>query len=253
VWCGDGARDLHDLAVAVFSSAARRNERMLFVAEQPRLDWLTGLSDLHGLVAQDALRLIRVDDIYSHPASPQEQQAQFEQELDQALVDGYSGVCVVADNTRLIGTTDDEFRTWLIWEALADQLQATRPISGACYFDRIRVSAERLGDLAIMHPIRCADVDEPGFQIFCDDDQLRVTGEIDGIGADQIRRTIGATVDATRRDLDFSEVTFIDHRALLTLEELARSAPPVRVKRASSIVHRLWRLLDLPAPALELC
>lgn len=252
-WCGEGPRDLHDLAAAVFSSAVRRNERMLFVSEQPRQDWLRALDDVDALVSRDALRLIPVDEIYRQPADPHEQRLQFESELAQALKAGYSGLFVVADNTRLIGTTDDEFQAWLAWEAVADELQATRPLTGVCYFDRIKVPGARLDDLAAVHPVRCATFAAPCFQVFCDDETLSVAGEMDSLAADQIRRVIGVAVESTGRELDISKVGFIDHRALLTLEQLARSGLSVRVRGASGVVRRLWQLLDVPSPALEFC
>jgi ABC-type transporter Mla MlaB component len=255
MWCGDGPRELHDLAVAVFSAALRRHERMLFVAEEPRPQWLSALGDVEGLVARGALQLLPVADIYREGADPRQQREQFEGELDRALADGYAGLCVVADNSRLVGTTDAQFQAWLTWEAAADALQAERAVSGLCYFDRGRVPSPRLADLAAVHPVRCRTIAAPAFQVFTeqDEDVLRVTGDIDGIAADQIRRVIGATVAATARDLDFSEVGFVDHRGLLVLEEVARSTRPVRVRRASGIVARLWQLLDVPSPALEIC
>jgi anti-anti-sigma factor len=254
VWCGDGARDLHNLASAVFSCAAQRNERMLFVSDEPRADWLTGLDDVAGLISRGALQLVRVEDIYQRAASPREQRTAFEAEVARALADGYSGLCVVADNSRLIGSTDEEFGSWIEWEALADELQATHPLSGLCFFDRRRVPAARLADLSALHPVRCRASEEPAFQVYCerDEETLRVTGEIDGIAADQIRRLIGTATAATGRDLDFADVEFIDHRGLLTLEEVARSGVTVRLRRASGMVHRLWQLLDVPSPALEL-
>lgn len=45
----------------------------------------------------------------------------------------------------------------------------------------------------------------------------------------------------------------MDHRALLTLNEVAGTGRTVRLSGAMEIVRRLWDLLDLASPALELC
>jgi anti-anti-sigma regulatory factor len=192
-----------------------------------------------------------VDDVYSYPSRPDQQRVQFEALVDEALADGFSGLFVVADNSRLIGATEADFDAWLRWEALADELQSRRPLTGLCYFDAGVVSADRLDALSMMHPVRCRRSATSSFQLYCDDDALRVSGEIDGILADQIRRVFAAAVGATDRELDFSEVDFIDHRALLTLDEVARAGVRVRLRGAKSVVRRLWGLLEVPQPALE--
>jgi ABC-type transporter Mla MlaB component len=254
LWCGEGSRPLHELAVAVFRSAVRRRERMLFVAEQPRLDWLAALEDLDQLLATGALHVVPVRDIYLGSSDVQEQRARFEGEVAEALDHGYSGLRVVADNSRLLGTTEREFADWLAWEAVADEMQATRPLSGVCYFDRLRVPAARLVDLAALHPVRGDRSVQATFQVFSelDDHTLRLVGEIDGTAAHQIERVVGAAVSATGRALDISSLGFIDHRALLSLEAIARSGTKVQLRGASDFVHRLWELLDVPKPALEI-
>jgi anti-anti-sigma regulatory factor len=106
-------------------------------------------------------------------------------------------------------------------------------------------------ELAAMHPVRCAQFPQPDFQVFCDADALRVIGDLEGIHRDQIRRVVGSAVSATGRELDISELDFMDHNALLTLDEVSRSGAGVRLRGARNIVHRVWQLLDLPKPALE--
>ena len=252
-WCGEGPRQLHRLAASVFSAAAQRNEQMLFVSDEPRREWLTNLEGVDALIERGALRLVAAEDVYAYPSDAAVQLARFEATVEQALADGYSGVSVVADNSRLVEASEDDFDAWLAWEAAADQLQLNRPILGVCYFDLRRVPSSRMAELAAMHPVRFDGFAEPTFQVFCDADALRVLGDLDAFSAEQVRRVVGTAVSVTGRELDISEVDFIDHKTLLTLDEVARSGATIRLRGARSIVHRVWKLLDLPTPALEFC
>jgi hypothetical protein len=47
----------------------------------------------------------------------------FEEVIDAALADAYSGVSVVADNSMMAAGSVDDFAAWLGWEATADELQ----------------------------------------------------------------------------------------------------------------------------------
>lgn len=237
----------------MFGAAAQRNELMVLVSDQPRREWLTALEDVDALVEREALRLIPAEEVYAYPSDAAAQLTRFETMVEQALADGYSGVSVVADNSRLVEASQHDFDEWLAWEATADQLQLTRPIVGVCYFDLRRVPSHRMAELAAMHPVRYEEFPEPTFQVFCDADALRVLGDLDAFHADQVRRVVGTAVSVTGRELDISELEFIDHRTLLTLDEVARSGASVRLRGARAIVHRVWNLLDLKTPALEFC
>jgi hypothetical protein len=224
---------------------------MLLVSDEPRREWLEDLDDVDALIERGALQLSSVDEVYAHPIDPVAQLGEFEATVSRALAEGYSGVSVVADNSRLISGGEEDFGAWLAWEATADQLQASRPILGVCYFDVRRVPRNRLIELAAMHPVRYEGFPESSFQVFCEADALRVLGDLEGIYSDELRRVVGSAVAVTGRDLDISEVEFIDHKALLALDEVARSGIMVRVRGARTIVHRVWDLLDLTTPALE--
>lgn len=252
-WCGEGPRQLHRLAASVFDEAAQRNELMLLVSDQPRPEWLVDLEHLDALLERGDLRLASVDAVYANFFDPVAQLHQFEATLEQALAEGYSGLSVVADNSRMVEGSDEDFDAWLAWEATADQLQLNRQVLGVCYFDLQRVPTERLAQLAAMHPVRYQGFPRPTFEVFCDADALRVLGELEGLNTDEVQRVVGAAVSVTGRELDISDLEFIDHNALLALDQIARSGTNIRVRGARSIVHRVWGLLDVPTPALEFC
>lgn len=250
-WCGDGQQPLHELAAEVFSAAAQRNELMMFIADDPHVEWFTGLTDAERLIDEQHLQISTVDEVYLDPPDPDEQMRRFEQAHAEAIAAGYSGVTVVADNSRFATSTDEQFHAWLEWEARADQLQSGTGILGVCYFDRERIPAERLDTLAAIHPVRSVGFHDPSFVIFCEDEQLRVRGGLDASSTEEIRRVIGTMVKITGRDLDVSEVEFLDHRALLTLDQIARLWPGLTVRGAKQTVHKVWEILDLRTPALQ--
>jgi hypothetical protein len=251
-WCGDGPHALDRLAVSTFSAAVGRGELMMFVSDAPDPLQLVGLAHLDALVTNGALQLASIEDTYRDFSDPTAQRRVFDVVVDAALADGYSGVCVVADNSSMAAGSDDDFAAWLGWEATADDLQATRPVTGVCYFDRQRVPPERMADLATMHPVLSADIAAPTFQLYVDGDTVRVSGAVDFFSVEQLRRILDDAPKLTDRILDLSDVEYVHHRALLSLNELATEGRTVRLK-TQSIVRNMWSLLDMPSAALEFC
>jgi hypothetical protein len=255
-WCGDGLPALHEVAGAAFASALARNERLLFVCDEPDFEGLAklgGLDDLDDLIANRVLLTSTVDETYQHFPDARAQQVEFESVLGHALRDGYTGICVVADNSRQVGSTDEEFARWLRWEATADRLQAARPVTGICYFDRARVPTDRLADLAAMHPVLSTGLREPNFRLFHDIDTVRLTGEVDILLVEQLRRLLGSLPSPAEDVFDLSDLEFVDHRGLRALSELARQGNPVRVRNARPIVRRVWDVIDAGSAGLEFC
>lgn len=226
---------------------------MVFVGDDPDRLRRAGFAGTDELIDRGALQLQTVRDTYEDFSDPTAQLAMFEDLLERSLAEGYTGISVVADNSTLAAGSDDAFAAWLAWEATADALQATRPVSGVCYFDRRRVRRERLADLAVMHPVLSADFDAPSFQLFVDGDVVRVVGALDYFCVQRLRRILLAAPRTTERVLDVSEVDFAHHGALWALNDLAGNGRRVRLSGAKDIVRRVWQVLDPPAPALEFC
>lgn len=90
-------------------------------------------------------------------------------------------------------------------------------------------------------------------KIFVDGDVVRVVGALDYFCAGQLCRILRAAPEVTERVLDLSEIEFIHHGALWALNDLAREDRKVRLSGAAESVQRVWKLLDLPSPGLELC
>lgn len=250
-WCGEGPGALDDLAVSTFSRAAQRGAQLHFVCDPPDLGRLTALEGLDGLVEAGSLHLSSIEDTYAAFPDPRAQLALFERMLDAALASGYSGICVVADNSPLVAGTEEAFSDWLAWEATADRFQARRPVTGVCFFDQRVVPPTRLADLASVHPVLSSAFEDPNFQVFADGDAVRVIGEVDRLCSDQLYRVLSSAPQDTELVLDFSDVDFIDHRGLMTLDRIASECRGLRVRSASPFVRRVWQLLDLQKPSLE--
>lgn len=226
---------------------------MLFVSDAADPARLAGVEDVEGLLRRGQLQVATVEETYREIFDPAAQLAIFEEVLDQALGEGYSGMCVVADNSRLVVGSDEEFAAWLAWESAAEWFEAKRPVTGICYFDRAKVTATRLADLAAMHPVLSSGFDAPDFQVFVDGDVLRLVGEVDSFCSGRLHRILTNVPKTPELDLDLSEVAFMNHRALLALNQAAGDRHQVRIFGARPIVRRVWDLLDLSTPELKFC
>jgi hypothetical protein len=251
-WYGDGADDLYALANVALAAGARRNEKLMFVANDPDPDLLSDIGATDRLLDNGQLEVADVGDVYgsSGSFSAADQLATFEGVLADALEQGYAGIRVVADNTPLVSGDDDGFRRWLAWEQVTDRFQSQSNVTGICYFDRGALSDDRQSDLASLHPVRATSSVEPSFSFFVDGDAVSVTGSLDAWSADQFRRIIDTSPDELALVLDLSHAEFVDHRALLALNSVATAERPVRIRRAPSIVRRMPSLLAISTPYL---
>jgi anti-anti-sigma regulatory factor len=250
-WAGCGLDALYGVAVTAFGAAVRRGQQLMFVADDPDPERLAGLADRDDLLDRGALQLVSVSDTYAEPMDMAAQQAGFETALDAALAEGYTGICVVADNSE--SACGDDFAAWLEWEATADRLQSRRPITGICFFDTERVPEERLADVATLHPVVSDDLGAASYRLFADEGVVRVIGDLDTFGAARLERILQSAPPLTDGVIDVADVGFIDHAALLTLNRVAAAGDTLRIRGAKPIVRRLWDLLDVRTPALEFC
>lgn len=249
-WCGDGSADLLSLAVQAFRAAAARGEQLMFVSEDADPGVFGspgGLDDLDQLINSGTLQCQTIGAAYDDEGvGVDDRRAQFLRLADEAIARGYSGLCVVADNSVFASGTDEEFAAWLAWEAAADEIQSTVPINGICYFDRARVPVDRLADVATLHPVRSRRFETPSFQLFFDDGVVRVLGVLETANAEQLTRVLTNARTLAGRKLDLSGVEFANHHGLLALAELANGEGPVLLRAAPSGVQRVWELLGRP-------
>jgi hypothetical protein len=252
-WCGQGAGDLYALAEAALAEGAARNEKLLFVAEDPDPGRLSSIEDLDRLLEVGQLELHRIDEVYATGTEfdAAGQLATFQEVLAAAQAEGYTGIRVVADNTPFVSGDEATFERWLAWEQVTDRFQATSEVTGICYFDTTVLGSERRADLAAVHPVRSTTTVHPRFNLYADDGAVFMTGTLDNWSAPQFRRVITTTPADEPLLMDLSGAEFVDHRALLALNRAATRARPVLIRGADPAMRKLPGLLGLETPNLR--
>ena len=172
--------------------------------------------------------------------------------VDEALADGYRGIRVLADNTTLVGDSDEDLTRWMRWEHVTDRFQSLRPVLGVCFFDTQRIPAERLAELAGAHPVTTAPAHTPPFRWFYDGDVAHLTGEVDSFSIDRLRRVLASAPAGGELNVDLARTRFVDHHALLALAELAGPQRSVRVHNAPPYLPTVRDILALPSEHLHI-
>lgn len=259
-WFGDGSAELYAMAREALAEGARRNEKLMFVAKDPDMSGLRGL-DAGRLIADGRLEVMDVADAYGGGTafSASAQLARFRRVLEDALDAGYSGIRVVADSTSLAQGDQESFAGWLAWEQLADHFQADSMVTGICFFDRTALSAERLADLAALHPVRRTQRWlEPPFTVFVDGDAVLLIGSLGADSSEQLRRVLAAIDFEQKPAVDLSAAHLLDNEALLALIEFASSRRPLVLRGNEHLRQRVaslgpagahLRIEDAPGPA----
>jgi hypothetical protein len=248
-WFGDGVDELFSVASEAFTHGARHGEKLWFVADDPDPARLQGVG---GLIAGGQLELFSVDAVYGSDGafSASEQLATFESALAGALSDGYSGIRVVANNTRLVSGDGEGFRRWLAWEALTDRFQSTSMVTGVCFFDQRALSDERRADLAALHPVCCAQGVAQPFSMFADGDAIVVTGTLNAACAEQFRRMLDAAPVDGPLVVDLTDVLFEDFKVLYALAGAASADRPIRIQ-GDEYLRRVVSMIGFSTPHLR--
>ncbi|WP_433618641.1 MEDS domain-containing protein [Dactylosporangium sp. CA-139114] len=191
-----------------------------------------------------------VHDDRGGPIDPAEQVRFLADATERALADGYTGLRVAGDATRMVATPEGR-AAFGRFEFMIDSYMARHQLSGLCGFNRAALGDAAVAELAGMHPLaqpaatpfRLYAAGEPGVAAV-------LAGEIDPAGHEQLRAAlrwvalepVGGAVTIDARGLGF-----IDHRALMQLVGHVRgrgAATVLRVGRDSA-VPRLAGLLEL--------
>ena len=251
-WVGSGTAALDELAADTLADGARAGERLMFIADDVSPSRLAALPRVHDLLADGALQLAEVTDVYgaSFDFDPAAQLGVFTDALDTALADGFTGLRVVADNTSLVVGDDEEFARWLAWEQLTDRLQHDREIIGICFFDDSRIEPGRLEDLAATHPVISAAV-APGFRLFSCGEALHVVGEIDAFDTERLARLLATAPHADRLVIDLGRCRFLDHQALHAFADHAERSTSLVLRNVPPTTRRVWEIVGRPVEHLH--
>lgn len=148
-WSFRGSPQFEARAARFLSEGFARGERLLFVADDPRSRrWP------QPMLASGTLVLASVAEVYGagRLVAPTAQLETFAGACAEAIRDGYSGICVAADNSSLVDGPE-RLRAWLEWERLADRLMATNPVTGLCAFDQTSLAGDVLAQLMAAHGV----------------------------------------------------------------------------------------------------
>lgn len=172
--------------------------------------------------------------------------------LDEAIDSGYSAVRIVADPS-LVNARPEQRDAFARLEFLIDQRMADSPITALCAYD-ITQLGDAAGELICLHPI--VGPQSPTFRLYAEDGaDFALGGEVDPASAAAFSTTvqrIWPVAGGDRVVVDVGALTFISHRELLILDDVARRDGRKVVMRGSSpVVSRLVPLLDLTNVTLE--
>jgi anti-anti-sigma regulatory factor len=218
--------------------------------QQLRSD-LEGLRGLDAMLGAGGLRIMPLENAYAvgSPIDPVAQLTMYSAATSSALVDGYTGLRVVADVTPMV--LDPElWPAHTHWESMADRYMAKNPMAALCCYDRRALPDEILGDLACVHRASNRPAELAPFHVYAGREGLAVSGEVDCFSADNLRRLLAAaTPPATDLVLELDQLEFIDHNGLMAIAEhadaLARVGHRIEFRGAPPSFDKLSELLEV--------
>ncbi|MGN9810972.1 MEDS domain-containing protein [Micromonospora sp. BQ11] len=234
-------------------------ERVWYVTARPddasttRLLRLPAFADA---VARGAAEVVPLSSAYASGAlvTASAQIAAYDDATAAALAAGHRGLRVVADATELV-RTPAQLDAFARYEHRIDRWMLTRPFRAMCAYDRTQLGPA-VAELACLHP--AANITEPQFRLFAAPPGVGHAGVAGALDSDNrhLFRTALDRADLQPDDgelvLQATDLSFLDHRALVALDEYARRRAAVAVLRTSrSAVARLVSLLSLSSVRVE--
>jgi anti-anti-sigma regulatory factor len=187
------------------------------------------------------------------PVEPAAQVRAYVAATAEALAAGYTGLRVVAEATPLVATPEQR-SAFARFEHLVDRYMTANPFSALCAYDRTRLEADAVAEVACMHP-----ASSPGASPFrlhaAPAVAAAVAGEVDRFSeqlfAEALDRAALPVVDG-EIVIDASRLDFVDHRGILVLAALARRERATVVLRTNRTMPRkLVRLLGIDDVRVE--
>lgn len=256
-WSYDDRADV-GLHVAEFLlDGLARGQRVLYVGSGDAGALADAVRAVDGIGAALADGAAEVASLHPRDAviEPERQVRSYADATERALAAGYRGFRVATEATSLV-RNPDQLTAFLHYEHLVDQYMADHPFSALCAYDRTRLSEHVLEQLASVHP--STNLPGAGFRLHASarpGHGAELSGEIDMFNRDvlvQVLDRVRPPARGGRLVLDAAELTFIDHRGLITLDAYARGQDITLVLRTSFPgAARLAGLLDLPGVRVE--
>ena len=250
--------DLVAGARAYLAGGLARDERVAYVSDRPpgelRHD-LDGVPDLDDHLERGGLLLVPFDTLPATNPSvrPAAELPLLAAMTTDALEAGYRGLRMFANGS--VRALDPAQRAEHVhYEHLIDRVCLARPVTMLCAYDSSLLGDAAVAELACVH--RLARGNSSPFHLSADPRaDLALAGSVDTFSATHLvtaLERIGVPAPGELRVVDSSALEFVDHRALLALDQYAaRQRATVVLRSAPGIVRRLMELLPLGAVRLE--
>jgi hypothetical protein len=248
-WIFSGPGEFAALAEPFLAEGAARNERLMYVAEDPDI---SGFGQWTETLTPGTLTAATVGEVYGESGivDATNQRATFAQALGEALAAGYSGIRVAADNTRLV-LDEERIEAWIRWETVADHFMSQNPVTGLCAFDKGRADVDTIRRLATLHPVWPAESEQPPFRLFSNDSALWLEGEVNSFALGQARLALEGLPPETNVVVDLTKTEVVTNDALSALRQLCETGVAVTVRGATEIVRRLASSTGVPGQNLS--
>jgi anti-anti-sigma regulatory factor len=234
-WKFVGRQDFLARANRYVAEGLDRGEWVQYVGDAPHdqlRDELAALPVGDRLMARGGWGVSPIDDFYVYRGDdrvgddrvvdPQLSVAARVEDVEQALAAGFAGVRIVADATAVV-RRPEQVEAFARYEYLLDQAMTAMPASALCAHDRARVERDSSVGLACLHPV--TGPDPTPFNLYAERGvDFSLAGYLDGGCRDLMTRTIArieSYLSGPQLVVNGGNLDFIDHRALLTLADLA--------------------------------
>lgn len=261
-WCvayADGA-ELQALTSRGLSEGLAQGEQVGFFGwgdEDALRAPLAGLADVDALLRGGAARVGSLDERFrrDQPPGPPELVGFWAEATEAALDAGFSGLRVVEDTTPWAKLAHDQRAVFLHGEQLINRYRRDHPFTLICACDSSVLTVGALAETASVHPQ--TDGVAPAFKLYSTGPtSLAAQGDIDAFTEPALSRVLDfvpPVEPGAELLIDAVELTFIDHRSLLILDEHARRSglAGLVLDQASSSTAKVVDLLGLQRVRVE--
>ncbi|MDF2712765.1 MAG: hypothetical protein K0R62_8417 [Nonomuraea muscovyensis] len=250
--------DLVAGARAYLAGGLARDERVAYVSDRPlgelRHD-LDGVPDLDDHLERGGLLLVPFDTLPATNPSvrPAAELPVLAAMTTDALEAGYRGLRMFANGS--VRAQDPAQRAEHVhYEHLIDRFCLAHPVTMLCAYDSSLLDDAAVAELACVH--RLARGNSSPFHLSADPRaDLALAGSVDSFSATHLvtaLERIGVPAPGEQQVVNSSALKFVDHRALLALDQYAaRRRATMVLRSAPGVVRRLMELLPLGAVRLE--